>query len=285
MRKVFKFKPTLIKIKEFGGESMVEWSSDFSYDYFRSMIQAAGSKFEICLFSQVPDINHSKEGKQRLLLRHDIDVDPSAAVKMAEIENKLGIKATYFAMTNSQLYSIDDESSKLALQRISNLGHEIGLHFDFDSEEERKKEPDLNKVETNIVNACNKLENVVGKKVKSISFHRPLQKYLKGPLMIAGRVNAYSKELMDRYLSDSKGRWREGEPLPMLINSDKLLIQLLIHPIWWGENHMSPPDRIQAFFKDRTNGYARNEMERYDKALAINLEVIRTGLANNEVAE
>ncbi len=264
---------------------MAEWSSDFSYEYFKSILLAARSNFEMYLFSQVPDMSHSKEKKQKMLLRHDIDVDPGIAVKMAEIENKLGIKTTYFAMTNSQLYSIDDELSKIALRRISNLGHEIGLHFYFDSEEERKIEPELREIEPKIATACKKLEKIIGKPVKSISFHRPLQKYLRGPLMVADRINAYSKELMDRYLSDSKGRWREGEPLPMMLNSDKMLIQLLIHPIWWGDEHKSPADRIQAFFEVRTNRFSVDEMKKYDEALAINLEIMRSKLTNKEVIE
>ena len=61
-----------------------------------------------------------------------------------------------------------------------------------------------------------------------------------------GKVNAYSRELMSWYLSDSAGNWREGEPLPLLSNPDRPLLQLLIHPFWWGEEHMSAGDRLQT---------------------------------------
>lgn len=96
-----------------------------------------------------------------------------------------------------------------------------------------------------------------------------------------GKVNAYSRELMSWYLSDSAGNWREGEPLPLLSNPDRPLLQLLIHPFWWGEEHMSAGDGLQTYFDAVTRGCSVQQVRALDIALTSHLPgVRRTGLAN-----
>ena len=98
--------------------------------------------------------------------------------------------------------------------------------------------------------------------------------------MVVRRVNAYSRELMAWYLSDSKGNWREGEPLPKLLKPDKYLLQLLIHPIWWGDEHILPEDRLQAYFEVTTKGYSLERIKAFDVALAGHLGIQRSGIVN-----
>lgn len=57
-----------------------------------------------------------------LILRHDIDNDPLAALAFAQIEESLGVKASYFFRLNTWN---DDVISRLAAN-----GHEIGYHFE-----------------------------------------------------------------------------------------------------------------------------------------------------------
>jgi hypothetical protein len=68
---------------------------------------------------------------------------------------------------------------------------------------------------------------------------------LRGPLKLAGVVNAYAAELMGWYVSDSKARWREGDPLATLDRPKGKVLQVLIHPIWWGPGH--PREKLQRF--------------------------------------
>lgn len=59
-----------------------------------------------------------------IILRHDVDRFPVNALRMAEIESQLCIKGTYFFRSVKHTYRPS------ILERISNLGHEIGYHYE-----------------------------------------------------------------------------------------------------------------------------------------------------------
>src|SRR6266851_862460 len=103
------------------------WSSNFSYGYFRRILQALQSNFELRLISEGPDILQI-EGRPKFFLRHDIDVSLKRALKMAEIERESGVHATYMVMINSSLYHLDDKTSREILQQLIAMGHEVTLH-------------------------------------------------------------------------------------------------------------------------------------------------------------
>ena len=255
------------------------WNLDFSYRYFRQMARAIKANFESRLVSEVPRIL-DKIARPTVVLRHDMDVSPKRALRMAEIENEFGIRATYMVMTRPLLYSVEDKSSRDMLQQLINMGHEVGLHFDLD-DNQRHRGHGIGSVEAKIYSACKQLESIIGQPVLSLSFHNPMPQFLRGPLTICGRVNAYSRELMAWYVSDSKGCWRDGEPLPKLLSPDKSLLQLLVHPIWWGDKHMLPEDRLQDFFDGETKGQSTEYIKQFDAVLANVLPSIRRkGLQN-----
>lgn len=59
-----------------------------------------------------------------IILRHDVDRRPQNAFKMAELENSVGIKGTYY-------FRIVPESfEESIIKNISKLGHEIGYHYE-----------------------------------------------------------------------------------------------------------------------------------------------------------
>jgi hypothetical protein len=58
-----------------------------------------------------------------VILRHDIDKKPENALVFAELEHKLGIKATYYFLKNNDVFNPD------VIKKISGLGHEIGYHY------------------------------------------------------------------------------------------------------------------------------------------------------------
>lgn len=228
-------------------------TSDFSYDHFRSILRTIKSNFESHLLSEVPQIMGEFD-KSKLILRHDIDVSLKKALAMAQIEKDFGIRTNYMVMTESWLYNTGGNFSRDILQKIMNMEHEIGLHISPSTRESITLEAKIN-------SACKELEKVIGQRVKAFSYHRPREKDRGGPLKISNRVNAYASELWDksekmgkRYLSDSGGRWKYGEPLPWLKESDVPLRQLLIHPIWWGNASVSREERLRAFVSEETNG-------------------------------
>jgi hypothetical protein len=164
------------------------------------------------------------------------------------------------------MYTLQDASSKGILRQIQSLGHEVGLHFDCPVELRHEK-GDLSQLEDKIEDACSELEACIGVRVRSVSFHRPIPWLLRGPLLIRSRVNAYAKELMEWYLSDSKGSWREGEPLPKLRQPRGNTLQLLTHPIWWSDTHLPAAERLDEFVREKTRGLTRSQAAEFDAAL------------------
>ena len=60
----------------------------------------------------------------KMILRHDVDRLPNQALKMAKIENDLGITSTYYFRSIGSVFKED------LIVAISNLGHEIGYHYE-----------------------------------------------------------------------------------------------------------------------------------------------------------
>ncbi len=254
------------------------WQDNFSYDYFKEILKTVKSNFDLYKFSDAEQALKTSSSKHKLFLRHDIDVNIDRAIEMAKIEKMFDIKSTYFVMTRSPFYSLKNKAEQDKLRKIGEMDHEIGLHYDFTNDEERDKIVDINDIEEDLIANCHIVEDITSKPVMSVSFHRPKKEFLRSQFMVAGKISSYSAELMERYLSDSKGNWREGEPLPKLLNPGTNSLQLLIHPIWWGNKHMSPEDRIQEFFDEVTTELSATEKKSFDMQLIKNLEVVRSNL-------
>ncbi len=248
----------------------------FDYGFFKKIISYLKMNFSIYTFTGVLDILQEKTTKPIVLLRHDIDLDLNYAHKMAMIEVEENVQSCYMIMTNSPFYSINDPDSKSIIHKLISNGHEIGLHYDFDDYLLRNKHITIDNMNENILSAFSKLEDVIGTEVKSISFHRPMQQFLNGPLTILGRTNAYSAELMKWYLSDSKGNWREGNPLIAMQTIKNNILQLLIHPIWWNDFSMNAGERLQYFFEEKTKFLSIDERTLFDNTLASYLSIKRS---------
>ena len=59
-----------------------------------------------------------------IVIKHDVETDVSKALSLAKIENKYGIRATYYV----QSYLLKDNFQKL--KKIQELGHEVTYHYD-----------------------------------------------------------------------------------------------------------------------------------------------------------
>lgn len=251
------------------------WSADFSYACYRRLLDALSTAFTVHRVEEAPELLARTGGRPACLLRHDVDVALAPAVRMGEIEAEQGIASTYYLLVRSPLYSIEAEAP--AIGRLRALGHEVGLHYDFHGPLDRGAAPTLEAAEAQAAEDCARLEAVLGEPVRSLSFHRPLAHFLHGPLRVAGRVNAYARELMGWYLSDSAGRWREGEPLAALAAPRAPLLQLLTHPVWWAERHRPAPEALEEFYRGAARGLAPERARALDLALAGQLGVRRSG--------
>lgn len=255
-----------------------EWNWDFSFEYFRKILNAALDNFQCHRICQAPEFLEKAAGRPLLFLRHDVDIDLTRALQMARIENELGIQATYMVIVDSPLYRLEDAGSKRILKELESMEHEVALHFVI-SEEINRTEGYPGSLVDDIQISCERLQQITGTEVQSVSFHRPNPRILGGDLRIAGRINAYSRDLMAWYISDSRGCWRDGEPLPKLLNPDKPLLQLLVHPIWWGEQSLAPEERLESFFVSATQGASANDAWIFDRALSSQIGVHRSGLS------
>jgi hypothetical protein len=68
-------------------------------------------------------IEHPNKEKT-VILRHDVDRLPENALKMAHMENTIGIKTSYFFRTVDQVF---DET---IIEKVVSLGHEVSYHYE-----------------------------------------------------------------------------------------------------------------------------------------------------------
>jgi len=243
------------------------WAADFSYGYFRRLLAALRATYEFRLFRDAAQ----PAGHPSCYIRHDVDVSLERALRMAQVEQQENVPATYMVMNRSLLYSLSSAESRDLLRRIAGLGHEIGLHFDYPDASRESGGAAPEALEREILIASAELEEALGAPVASLSFHRPVPSVIRGPLSVAGRINAYAAQLMQRYISDSKGQWREGEPLALVSTSAAPVLQVLIHPIWWGDPHRHSQQRLEEFVDERAAGCSREERSRLVADLAATL--------------
>jgi hypothetical protein len=238
------------------------WSAELTYDYLKRLLEGARESFAL---HPLRDGAGTDADPPRAIVRHDVDVSLRRAVTLAEHEARWGVVSTYLVRVDSPLYRLDDEEGHAALRRLMELGFEIGLHIDVgpatnDGDMIAAVEPRVRKAREHLV-------ALSGVSVESVSFHRPVPALLGGPDRICDMVNAYGRGLMAAYLSDSEGRWRQGEPLPHVRATKGRLLQLLVHPIWWAEEHLSPGDRLQEFFQTSIEEMTPAQAEIFDVEL------------------
>lgn len=235
--------------------------TNFSYARYKNFLEKAKSTHKFVFFYEF-----SEEDIHQIILRHDIDLSLESALNMAEIEKDIGVKSTYFIRLNSTFYNPISQLDYPRVARIIEMGHDIGLHFDpsfYDSN-------GIN-VLSGIHREKRMLELAFDIQVRSISQHRPFNLgQLEGNDSELLKYFAYNDKFFKKckYISDSGQRWREGEPEKHLHN---VKLQVLVHPIWWNEDHISWEECLHAAkftcikpVEDKTQML----VERYEKYLA-----------------
>lgn len=59
-----------------------------------------------------------------VILRHDVDRKPESALRMAELENYLGIASTYYFRMKKGVFKPE------IIREIAGMGHEVGYHYE-----------------------------------------------------------------------------------------------------------------------------------------------------------
>ena len=218
--------------------------NDFSLDGYRQLLhQLREREYRFCSFHDL------QTDRADIVLRHDIDLSLEHAVNLATLEAEEGVQASYYVLACSEFYNLLTPSSRAALKRLVELGHEVGLHLDASISNEQNG--DLESIATL---ECHLIESVLGEPVRSISFHRPAKQYLDNADNLAGRLHAYQPRFFSDidYCADSTGCWKYGHPLDRESVKQGKPIQLVTHPIWWGlDPTPSVIEKIEAFRQSR----------------------------------
>ncbi len=96
---------------------------DFTLQTYKKLLSAIlQSGYRYMTFAEY--IQCPADREKMLILRHDVDKEPLRSLRIAKMENELGINGTYyFRVVKNQL-------PKEVIENISKLGHEIGYHYD-----------------------------------------------------------------------------------------------------------------------------------------------------------
>ena len=178
-------------------------SCSFDLDHYAEILEAARvGGYRFARFGEGPEPGD-------ILLRHDIDLSLEAAIRMAELEGRLGVHATYLLMTESVFYNLASSEGIGAIARLRELGHAVGLH------------------------AVHPRAELDGRFDRIVSWHNPKPEYMSEE--ITGAINVYAEPYFSpqTYRSDSNQNWRSGCPHDELRTGEFPWLQILVHPEIW----------------------------------------------------
>ena len=175
--------------------------------------------------------------KQQIVMRHDIDFNCQYALRMAEVESRLGIRSTFFFQVASDSYNPFSAKNRESIQQIQRLGHAISLHFDPTIYEDFFAGFDREKL---------LFETFFDTRLDLVSLHRPSAFFQQYDERIGGVEHTYMKKYFEdvSYFSDSRGQWRYGHPLDSDTVQRGDSLQVLVHPIWWAVEGATPQDKL-----------------------------------------
>lgn len=95
---------------------------DFTIKKYSQLLKAFLDKgYQIATFT---DYLNDNIGERYVIMRHDVDEQANNALRMAQIEKDLGVKATYF------FRMVKQSNKPEVIRQIAEMGHEIGYHYE-----------------------------------------------------------------------------------------------------------------------------------------------------------
>lgn len=212
---------------------------NFSYKHYFQVLDEAKKEYNII---PVKDVFKFRNDEKLVILRHDVDVSLEHALRIAEMEADHNLRSTYFILFHGTYYNPLSDVNVSSIQSISDLGHEIGLHYDTSF----LKGP-VTKIIKNITDEVKILENIIDKKITSIVQHDPSTSPELGAKIPRKFLDPMKSTVFKKisYISDSVQNWRRGCMCKHVGNEKQL--QILTHPIWWGKIHRSRKIIFQEF--------------------------------------
>ena len=138
---------------------------DFTLSAYEGYLKAIKDRFPFILrFDEF--LQKNTPPKSFCIIRHDVDRRPLNALLMAGVEKKLGIRSTYYFRIKSHVFKPD------IIRHISDMGHEVGYHYECLSDSKGDVRAALKDFERNLL----RLREIVP--VHTISMHgRPLSRF------------------------------------------------------------------------------------------------------------
>lgn len=236
----------------------------FTYDWYKDFLRGLGETYRLTTLREGKSIV-DKSDEPLLILRHDIDVDLEAAVRMASLEKELGIRSTYFFMVTCPLYNVFSSRGAEQVRQILAAGHHFGLHFDCAAYQDISPD-NLNDY---VERERHLLEHFFGEgAVEAVSFHRPRSAPFEVRQVELERLpHSYESVFEEKfqYFADSKGNWARGNPFESRETLDRRSLHLCVHPIWWTMEPKTPWECL--------SGLVRRMGHRNDRYLSENCRV------------
>jgi len=208
---------------------------EFTHRWYRDLLERLGDLgYDFRAFGAAPEPGTA-------FLRHDVDLSPAAALRMARIEAEHDISGTYCFLVSSPLYNPLEATHRDHLREIEALGHEIGLHFST-HEYWPDERPDRAELYSRIADERAVLDRITTDPVSTVSFHIPPDWVLGESF--EGFHNTYAPAYFDEigYVADSSQRWRTEPPtLSELPDS----VQVLTHPGLWAGSDATFRARVE----------------------------------------
>jgi hypothetical protein len=138
---------------------------DFTLDMFRKLVETlVGAGYRFITFEEY--LNRYPVPGKGVIMRHDIDRRPGNALLTARLENKIGVKASYY------FRMVKESFDASIIKHIAEMGHEIGYHY----EDLTLTKGDIKKAIANFQDNLNRLREIVP--VKTICMHgSPLSRW------------------------------------------------------------------------------------------------------------
>ena len=96
---------------------------DFTFAKYKELCEVM-SKSEYVLLTVEKYLSLKDKTEPFIIIRHDVDSQPEYALKMAKLENELGIASSYYFRYIEGIFLPD------LIKKIADFGHEIGYHYE-----------------------------------------------------------------------------------------------------------------------------------------------------------
>ena len=217
----------------------------FTYSAYGSLVGRLARTHALRRFAELKD---GIPPAPFVILRHDVDYSPRAALQMATLEAEAGWRATYFLLPSGPYYNLLAPEHAGLPRRLVELGHEVGLHYDV-----RVFEPFPRPEWDEILDAqAHLLAALSGQDVSSIAMHQPALHGADPFASRAGFLNAYHPRFVREatYISDSCRAWRDESWRVLSEGPLPARLQLLVHPVNWAETDRGRSEIFAAVHRD-----------------------------------